>query len=66
MLEEFLKDPDPDVQEEAVDTIAGIEDTSSLETLMELAQSHAEHRRPPGSDRGAGRPLADTTRAAER
>jgi HEAT repeat protein len=40
MVKEFLADRDPQVQEEAVDTIAGIADTSSVETLMQLARSH--------------------------
>ena len=68
MLKEFLGDPDPDVQEEAVDTIAGIDNTSGVETLMELARSHPNtrlrreavealaHR---ASERGAGKANAD-------
>jgi beta-lactamase regulating signal transducer with metallopeptidase domain/HEAT repeat protein len=40
MLKEFLGDRDPRVQAEAVDTIAGIENTSGVATLMELARSH--------------------------
>ena len=39
-LKEFLSDRDPQIQEEAVDAIAAIEDTSSVETLIQLARSH--------------------------
>ena len=35
-----MEDPDPRVQEEAVDTLAGLEDAEGLATLMRLAQSH--------------------------
>jgi beta-lactamase regulating signal transducer with metallopeptidase domain/HEAT repeat protein len=42
LLEQIaIKDPDPTVQEEAIDTIADIDDTRSLETLIQLARSHA-------------------------
>ncbi len=41
VLEELaMKDPDPGIQEEAVDTLAGLEDAKGLTTLMALAQSH--------------------------
>ena len=41
VLEELaMKDPDPGIQEEAVDTLAGLEDAKGLATLMALAQSH--------------------------
>ena len=40
-LKEFLTDRDPQVQEEAVDAIASIDDTSSVETLIQLARSHS-------------------------
>ena len=39
-LKEFLADRDPRVQEEALDAIGGIDSTSGVETLMELARSH--------------------------
>jgi beta-lactamase regulating signal transducer with metallopeptidase domain/HEAT repeat protein len=42
LLEQIvMRDPDPQVQEEAVDTMAGIEHAQSLAALKELARSHA-------------------------
>jgi beta-lactamase regulating signal transducer with metallopeptidase domain/HEAT repeat protein len=68
MLKEFLGDRDPRVQEEALDTIAGIDDASGVETLMELARSHpntslrreaVEALADRASEQGAGKGNAD-------
>jgi len=40
LLKELLTDRDPQIQEEAVDAIASIDQGGGLETVMELARSH--------------------------
>ena len=73
-LKEFLGDRDPQIQEEAVDAIASIEDTSSLETLMQLARAHTstavrieavEALAGRGHGQGEGRPEAELTKIVE-
>jgi beta-lactamase regulating signal transducer with metallopeptidase domain/HEAT repeat protein len=73
-LKEFLADRDPQIQEEAVDAIASIEDASSLETLMQLARSHTstgvrieavEALAGRGHGQGEGKPDADLTKIVE-
>ena len=73
-LEEFLADRDPRIQEEAVDTIAAIENSSSVETLIQLARSHTstdvrrdavEALADRAHGQGEGRPNAEMTQVVE-
>ena len=73
-LKEFLADRDPQIQEEAVDTIAAIENSSSVETLIQLARSHTstdvrrdavEALADRAHGQGEGRPSAEMTQVVE-
>ena len=73
-LKEFLSDRDPQIQEEAVDAIAAIEDTSSVETLIQLARSHetsnvrkeaVEALADRAHGQGEGKPDAELTKIVE-
>jgi HEAT repeat protein len=75
LLEQIaIKDQDHAVQEEAIDTIADLDDTRSLETLMQLARSHAsvdirreavEALAQRASDQHEGRASSDRTAVVE-
>jgi HEAT repeat protein len=73
-LEESLADRDPRIQEEAVDTIAAIENSSSVETLIQLARSHEnsnvrqeaiEALADRAHGHGDGKPAAELTKVVE-
>jgi len=73
-LKEFLADPDPQIQQEAVEAIGSLEDTSSLETLIQLAREHAstavrieavEALADRADGHGEGKPGAEVTKIVE-
>jgi len=73
-LKEFLADRDPQIQQEAVNAIASIEDTSSLETLIQLARTHTstavrieavEALAGRAHGQGEGKPDAELTKVVE-